>query len=175
MILTEKEVLQILMTWRHRVEAAAWVVVRDSHASEDIFQNVALKALTRDVSFESESAVLSWAFITARREGIDWLRRRRRETPEIGVELIDLMCLEWLTRDPGGARVEALRECLERVPEESRQLLRWRYFEGRPCQEVARMVGVKLDALYKRLSRLHESLRDCVESRLPPLPREEQA
>lgn len=69
MQLTSEEVLQMLMKWRTRVSAAAWTVVRDAHAAEDIFQNVALKAMTKDVRFESEAALLSRAFILARREG----------------------------------------------------------------------------------------------------------
>ena len=48
MKLSEEEILQCLMRSRTRVSAAAWVVVSDSHAAEDIFQNVALKAMTRD-------------------------------------------------------------------------------------------------------------------------------
>ena len=74
-----------------RIAAAAWVVVRDAHAAEDIFQNVALKALTKEVSFEAEGAVLSWAFITARREGIDWLRRHRKESTGLDPEILDLL------------------------------------------------------------------------------------
>jgi len=80
MTISEQDILRTLMKSRDRIAAAAWVVVRDAHAAEDIFQNVALKALTKEISFEAEGAVLSWAFITARREGIDWLRRHRKES-----------------------------------------------------------------------------------------------
>jgi RNA polymerase sigma factor (sigma-70 family) len=90
MNLSEPEILQALMKSRTRLSAAAWVVARDTHAAEDIFQNVALKAMTREVSFESEGALLSWAFITARREGIDWLRRQRREALGLGEEILEL-------------------------------------------------------------------------------------
>lgn len=83
MTLSEHEVLQTLMQARVRISAAAWLTVHDTHAAEDIFQNVAVKALTRDLSFDGRSALLSWAFITARREGIDWLRRHRRETSSL--------------------------------------------------------------------------------------------
>ena len=65
-MLSEPDILQTLMKWRTRVSAAAWVVVRDAHAAEDVFQNAALKAMPREVSFENESALMSWAFITAR-------------------------------------------------------------------------------------------------------------
>lgn len=166
-MLSDPQILQVLMRLRTRVSAAAWVVVRDAHAAEDIFQNVALKAMTREVSFETDSALRSWAFITARREGIDWLRRHRREAG-LDADVLDLLEREWQAA-PGaadGARIDALRDCLESAPEASRHLLKLRYFDGYSCEEVARQMGVGLDAVYKRVSRLHRSLKECVEGKL---------
>ena len=174
MPLSEKDILQTLMTWRHRVSAAAWVVVRDAHAAEDIFQNVALKAMTRDVSFDAEGALLSWAFITARREGLDWLRKHRRETVGLEPGLLELLDGEWTHAPAGNARTDALRDCLDATPEESRRLLKLRYFDGHSCDEVADRMGVGLNAIYKRISRLHESLRMCIEGKLAmPAPQPE--
>lgn len=168
MNLSEPEILQALMKSRTRLSAAAWVVVRDTHAAEDIFQNVALKAMTRQVSFESEGALLSWAFITTRREGIDWLRRQRREALGLGEEILELLEQEWQAAPahPAGARIDALRECLAAAPQSARQLLRLRYFEGYSCEEVADHMGIGLNAIYKRISRLHESLRNCIQGKL---------
>lgn len=173
MNLTEQQILQTLMKWRTRISAAAWVVVRNAHAAEDIFQNVALKAMTREVSFETDSALLSWAFVTARREGIDWLRKHRREAVCLDAEIFDLLENEWQAARaaPCGARVEALRDCLESAPESSRLLLKLRYFDGYNCEEVARKMGIRLDAIYKRVSRLHESLKNCIEDKLAALGR----
>ena len=162
------DILRTLMKSRDRIAAAAWVVVRDAHAAEDIFQNVALKALTKEVSFEAEGAVLSWAFITARREGIDWLRRHRKESTGLDPEILERLEQEWLseTAHHGKVRMEALRACLKTLPEKSSRLLRLRYFEGYSCGEVAKKLGTGLNAVYKRLSRLHEGLKECIELRL---------
>lgn len=168
MKLDEQTVLQSLMKWRTRVSAAAWVVVHDAHAAEDIFQNVALKAMTRDVRFETEGALMSWAFITARREGIDWLRRHRRETTGIEPEVLDLIEQEWQSEPAaaGGARIEALQDCLASAPESARRLLKLRYFDGCSCEEVAEQMGLGLTAIYKRVSRLHESLKQCIDRKM---------
>ena len=168
MNLTEPGILQTLMKWRTRVSAAAWVVVRDAHAAEDIFQNVALKAMTREVSFENEAALMSWAFITARREGIDWLRRHQHETLCLDAEILGLLENEWQSEvaHPAGAKVEALQDCLAAAPESARRLLKLRYFDGYSCEEVAEHMGLGLNAIYKRVSRLHESLKDCIEGKL---------
>jgi RNA polymerase sigma-70 factor (ECF subfamily) len=168
MKLGEQEVLQCLMKWRTRVSAAAWVVVRDAHAAEDIFQNVALKAMTREVSFENEAALMSWAFITARREGIDWLRRHQRETLCLDAELLELLEHEWQSEaaHPAGSKSVALQDCLAAAPESARRLLKLRYFDGYSCEEVAERMGLGPNAIYKRVSRLHESLKDCIEGKL---------
>ena len=168
MSLKEQDILQTLMAWRTRVSAAAWVIVRDTHAAEDIFQNVAIKAMTSEVSFETAGALLSWAFITARREGIDWLRRHKRETLCLDTEILELLEHEWQSEPspPTGERMEALQDCLEAAPESSRRLLKLRYFEGYSCEEVAEQMGISLNTIYKRVSRLHESLKGCIEGKL---------
>lgn len=104
--------------------------------------------------------MLSWAFITARREGIDWLRRHRKESTGLDSEILDLLEQEWLseTARHGAARMEALRACLKALPEKSGRLLRLRYFEGNSCGDVAKKLGTGLNAVYKRLSRLHKGL-----------------
>lgn len=171
MALPEQDVLRILMRSRTRVSAAAWLLVHDMQASEDIFQNVALKAITKEVDFQVEAEVLSWAFITARREAIDWLRKRDNRKMMLSEEVAELICQDWADEPPShrDERVEALRGCLESMPERSQDLLKLRYFEGRSCDDVAERLGVGVDAIYKRLSRLHHRLRDCVETRLDSL------
>jgi len=168
MTLSEHDILQTLLKSRDRISAAAWVIVRDAHTAEDIFQNVVLKALTKEVSFEVRGAVLSWAFITARREGIDWLRRHGKELTGLDSGIMELLEHEWLseTANRGERRIEALRACLKTLPEKSCLLLQLRYFEGNSCTEVARRLGAELNAVYKGLSRLHRGLRECVELRL---------
>ena len=167
-MLSEPDILQSLMKARTRLSAAAWLVVRDTHAAEDIFQNVTLKAMTRPVLFENEASLMSWALVTARREGIDWQRRHQRESLGIDPEILNLIDREWQSPQahPLGAKMEALQDCLAAAPESARRLLRLRYYDGHSCEEVAEKMGLELNAIYKRISRLHGSLRDCIEEKL---------
>lgn len=166
-MLDHETILKHLFEARQRLSAAAWLIVRDAQATEDLFQNVALKSVTKNVSFEHEGALLSWAMVSIKREAIDWLRKRKPETLGLKPELLDLISEEWPTHSqPEGRRMEALRECLESVPERSRQLLHLRYFDGHSCDEVAQRVGASVDAVYQRLSRLHRQLKQCVDLKL---------
>jgi RNA polymerase sigma-70 factor (ECF subfamily) len=165
--LSEQDILKRLMSQRDRVSAAAWLVVRNAHTAEDIFQNVALKAMTKEVQFESVGALMSWAFITARREGIDWLRRQKNAPICLDNTILELLEQEWADEaSAGDIRGQALRDCLEDLPAKSRDLLKQRYFDGHACEAVAEQLGVRLDAIYKRLSRLHQALKKCIETKL---------
>lgn len=170
MPLDHEAILRHLFAARQRLSAVAWLIVRDAQAAEDIFQNVALKSVTRGASFEHEGALLSWATVSAKREAIDWLRKRKNETLGLEPDVLELLDHEWQTKasQPEGARMEALRECLADVPDKSRELLELRYFEGHSCQEVAERVGAGVEAVYQRLSRLHRQLKKCVDQRLSP-------
>jgi RNA polymerase sigma-70 factor (ECF subfamily) len=170
MPLSEKEILRFLMQSRERISAAAWLVVKDAHVAEDIFQNTVLKAVTKDVSFEAEAALLSWAFITTRRDSFNWFRKHRRESVGIDEDILTLIHQDWQNDhlNPKGNRFELLRDCLEELPQKSERILRLRYFEGLSCGEIADSISITLDAVYKRISRIQNSLRKCVELKMQP-------
>ena len=156
------------MSQRDRISAAAWLIVRDAHIAEDIFQNVALKSMEKEVKFDSDGSLISWAFITARRQGIDWLRRQKNAPVSLDQTILEIIEEEWANEslDRESGRNQALRDCLDELPKKSRQLLKLRYFDGQRCEEVASAFGTKLHAIYKRLSRLHNTLKGCIESKL---------
>jgi RNA polymerase sigma-70 factor (ECF subfamily) len=170
MPLSEKEILRFLMQSRERISAAAWLVVKDAHVAEDIFQNTVLKAVTKDVSFQAEAALFSWAFITARRDSLNWCRKHGRESVGIDEDILTLIHQDWQNDhlNPKGNRFELLRDCMEELPQKSEKILRLRYFEGLSCGEVADSISITLDAVYKRISRIQNSLRKCVELKMQP-------
>lgn len=168
MLLTEQQILQTLMQWRTRVSASAWVIVKNTHTSEDIFQNVVLKAMTRDIAFDTEAALLSWSFITARREALDWVARNRRESRVLSGDILQRLEQTWQQQlnVSSGEKIEALRQCLDSTPEETTHILKLRYSLNFSCEEVASKMNLTVAAVYKRLSRLHSALKLCIEKKL---------
>ena len=167
--LSQEDIVRALLSARPRLSASIWVMLRDSQSAEDIFQNVSVKALTKGAIFEHEGALLSWAHITARREALDFLRKRRPESL-LDHDVLEILDTEWRLEGhiSSGGRMEALQDCLEKMPNHARRLLELRYFEGHSCLEVAEMLGLGIDAVYQRLSRLHRALKDCIEQKLNP-------
>ena len=167
MALSQEDVVRTLLAARTRISASAWMVAHDAQAAEDIFQNLSVKALAGGSTFDGEAQLVSWAHITARHEALNWVRSRKGRALSLDEAVLDLVCSEGESGVPKeGARIEALRGCLEGLPGGSRELLDLRYTEERSCADIAKLLGMGLEAVYQRLSRLHRALKDCTERKL---------
>jgi RNA polymerase sigma-70 factor (ECF subfamily) len=168
MALTQEEIIRTLLGARSRLVAAAWLVVRDAHVAEDIFQSMTIKAIDGRSEFEREAALISWAFVTTRHEALRSVRDRRHRAVVLESSALDLLDAEWAQGSSGALRdrIDALEQCLGELPEDARRLVELRYYDQRSCSEVASVLRLGLQAVYQRLSRLHRALRSCVEGRL---------
>ena len=81
---------------------------------------------------------------------------------ELALDALDTR-LEELA-DSQRQRVEAMRVCVENLPEDSRYLLRIRYDEGRKGAELSRLLRRNEAAIYKALSQILQKLeRNVIE------------
>ncbi len=168
MTLAQDDIVRALMTERMRISTSIYIIVRDAHVAEDIFQNVTVKALSGKAVFEHPSQLFSWAQITARHEALNWLRDRKKRSATFDPSVLELLTADIASRNSHLHidQLEALRECMAKLPEGSQNLLEMRYFEERPCTEVSQVMKLGLDTVYQRLSRLHKSLRLCIARQL---------
>ena len=81
-------------------------------------------------------------------------------------ETIEALLRAYDRTDAAADRADALRACVERLPEKSRRLLELRYEDDLPCDEIAARVGSSIDAVYQNLSRIRGRLEECVRRRL---------
>jgi RNA polymerase sigma-70 factor (ECF subfamily) len=64
--------------------------------------------------------------------------------------------------DLAHAMQERLDLCLGQLSEKNRQLIEWRYAEGRSSLEIARLLSTNDNAIRIALMRLRNALRDCM-------------
>ena len=166
--MNEEEVVSVLLQDRVRICAILWMMVHDSHTTDDLFQDVVVKALKSRDTFHDATHLSRWARTTARHRAIDHLRHRNIRTKVLNERALDLMeaHIDNQTRSSLDGRIDALRDCLQNLPERSRRLLERRYHHQEKATEIAHDRGVSAEALYQQLSRLQRSLRQCVETRL---------
>ncbi|HPD16809.1 MAG TPA: sigma-70 family RNA polymerase sigma factor [Planctomycetota bacterium] len=160
--------LRLLLQHETEVRAFVGSLVRDRHVREDVFQEVALALWAQFERYDVRRSFGAWA----RGIAANKILQRRHQDRRFPVTLSDTAVLSVLAAfdrtEEGNAssRLEALRECLQKVPEPARQLLALRYERGLPCAEIARQTRRTLDAVYQALSRLRSALEECIRRRL---------
>jgi RNA polymerase sigma-70 factor (ECF subfamily) len=83
-----------------------------------------------------------------------------------------LCAVPYACDDAWEARRHALASCVEKLPEEDRNLLLRRYQRGEKVKNLAAELGVEPNTLSKRLERVRAALGKCIEDALKEEPRD---
>jgi len=159
---------------RHRLGAFVNGLLRDSHAAEDVLQEVWVRLaaeLGKGTRLENQAA---WCRGVAR----NLIRKHweRRQTAKVVAD--DTVLEAFLERveesfaetdgatDEWAARQQALNECVAALPERMRRMISLRYESRASIEEIAAAVGQKFEAVTKALYRVRRALLECVERKL---------
>jgi len=142
-------------------------IVRDIHMAEDVFQDVCVKAIKHHETFKDSLHLTKWSRRVARNRSIDCLRQKENRNlllREGALELHETHSSEECN-DLTFKKLEVLRGCMRKMTPYSREIIRLRYTEELPGTRVASILNRKVDTIYKALTRIHTTLRSCVNRR----------
>lgn len=147
--------------------------VRETADIFDLVQEIFIRAWQGLAQLDSPAAFPRWLNGIAKHVVHDHLRQRHYRNSDCQLRLDEdmLALLPLSDANPQhdeleAAAVQALRRCLGDLPQSNRDLLRWRFVEGRQVRHIARELTRKETAISMALIRLRERLQDCVQRRL---------
>jgi RNA polymerase sigma-70 factor, ECF subfamily len=118
----------------------------DGHLAEDAVQEAFAKACKCIASLKNPARFTAWLAAICRNQALEILRKNpplqslgERDFPK-----------EMLEEDQD---VEEVRNILNELPAETRELLYLRYRDDRGCQEIADLLEISLEAVHGRLKR----------------------
>ncbi|MEM0970679.1 MAG: sigma-70 family RNA polymerase sigma factor, partial [Verrucomicrobiota bacterium] len=161
------------MLIEHRATLLGYLLscLRHHADAEDLFQEVSLAATNSASQLRDRDGFLPWAREIARRRVLAHYRKSKRLTP-IDPELASRLAETAADMDKVHdvpARIEALRECLELLPQESRKVIKLRYEDHRRrVESIAEQFDRSVQATYAILKRSRLALRDCVTAKMSP-------
>lgn len=145
------------------VESVIW----NRHDAEDVAQEVAYKAGRGFATYDPEQPFVAWVMGIARNEVKMHLRKRSRDRHTFGDDLLDLLADSAIkAHDELNPRASALRECMKKLPEPAKALMRMRYAEQEQAPTLAQRLGLSLNAVHQRLKRIRTALSNCIDKRL---------
>ena len=139
------------------VRAVCLANARNIHDAEDIAQEALLRAVSGLRKLRDEGAVGKWVLRIARNTCVDHYRKMRKT----------VSLSESVAAEKGDAEmVSGLHKAVAALPRKYREVIRLYYMDGRKCDSVGQLLGIRAAAVRKRLARarlmLHEALREDV-------------
>jgi RNA polymerase sigma-70 factor, ECF subfamily len=155
---------------RDLIQANIAALVRDTVLAEDVFQEVWLRFESVTRRGEVIESVPKWCRTAARLVAMEFWREQRRQIMVPDQELLSLIEKAYGEQDgredQWRHKAEALRLCIDELPQRSRDLINRRYFHGDAVAALALQFGQSAGSVKTALCRLRLALSECARKRL---------
>ncbi len=146
------------------VYAVALARTRNHADAEDIVQDAFVQAYTNLNKLREPGKFCGWVTTIARNSAARLLVRKKRESNSLDMRT---MTPEPKSPDPAQSELHAiLRNQLNELDEDAREVLLMHYFAGYSAREIAVRLEISRDAALKRLQRSREKLAGAVLEKL---------
>ena len=153
--------------YQHMIVGFCVKVLDDVERAEEMAQEIFLAAYQAMPHFRHDASIRTWLFAIARKQCLqasrNLYRRRRIERQHQG------SIADSVHRDPASlpgdepeTRLRLVRQSLSQLPTAERALLMMRYDTGLQVAEVARILGVSVSSVRRRLTRALQRLREAM-------------
>jgi RNA polymerase sigma-70 factor (ECF subfamily) len=161
--LSQEQFMRLFLQSEREILRYVMAIVPNVADARDIVQETALALWKGIDKYDPSRPFIPWACRFALNEARMFLRtdgRRRRLRDEVA-GLLEARRVE--IAPELDARRSHLRDCLERLPEEHRRLIRSYYFDDETIAAIAAEAGRTTEAIYKALQRIRTALEQCIE------------
>lgn len=132
---------------------------------EDIAQQVFLEFMAKEQQWDLSADLRPLLATMTRHVALRLWRERTRQQPETVQKLAEHIRQLVEERDAPPRyqdEIILLRNCLQKLPEKSRELIELHYYEDVRTPQIAAQVNMSADTVCRALSRVREKLRDCI-------------
>jgi len=139
--------------------------------AEDLAHETFRVALTKGADPRKGSDLGAWLRSIARNLVRNHIRKQRRGRVVLQEGLLEAAEKHFVATgsdrdDAWAARRQALLACLEKLPADERDLIRRRYERQEQVRQMADELAVEPNTLSKRLERIRDHLRECINATL---------
>jgi RNA polymerase sigma-70 factor (ECF subfamily) len=158
--------LPLFIRSERRIYAYIITLVPRRADADDLLQEASLVMWDKFDAASPPSDFLAWGRRIAYHKVLDFYKKSRRL--QSSLSQLFLQRISESAADPGLVpqledRREALAACVEKLSPRGRELLTCRFIEGATTQTTAERVGRSVEAVYKSLAKLRQTLFQCVQ------------
>jgi RNA polymerase sigma-70 factor (ECF subfamily) len=147
---------------------ASWLI-RDEHEAEDLVQEAYLRALKSFAGFHGADG-RAWLLTIVRNTCYTWLKGKRTHGPTAAFnEEVHGLADDTTTPETlalGREERQSVRQAVEALPAEFREVVVLRELEGLSYQDIAAIAGIPIGTVMSRLARARERLKLLLSDRV---------
>jgi RNA polymerase sigma-70 factor (ECF subfamily) len=140
------------------VYSVAYKVLGDVGLAEDAAQQTFVQAWRAASTYDPDRALGAWLAAIARRVAIDVYRRERRHRDAENIDPSDARLVSLPPSVDQISDVWEVRQALDELPDQDRQLLRLQHYDELTQSEIAEQLAIPIGTVKSRSSRAHRRL-----------------
>ena len=144
---------------------ARWLT-RNEDDAQDVVQEAYLRAFRFFDGFKGGDGK-AWLLAVVRNTCLTWRRRQKNTLAEVAFDETAHASDRTVTAEAGlveAAKMAPLRDCIESLPVEYREIIVMRELEELSYREIAEAAAVPIGTVMSRLARARKRLEECVRS-----------
>ncbi len=159
--------VRLLSTQERMLSAYVMTLVPHPQDADDILQNAKVVMWRSFSQFRPGTNFGAWSRKVAFHQVLSYRKRKQRDKLQFSDEFLKLVAEEIdNSAEHLEQRQQLLNQCLARLPEDHREVMRLRYHEGLEIETMATRLNRTVAALYRLLSRVRHNLHECVTQNL---------
>jgi len=157
----EKEAFSgIVERYRKRAFLTAYAIVHNEQDAWDLSQEAFIRAYRNLKKFDLKRPFYPWFYRILKNRCLSFLRKRK-QLAEVSIE--GMFGLKTSEIDHDQARL--VRECVEKLPETAREILKLRYYQGYSYREIADMLEKPMGSVMSGLFYARKKLKELLEEK----------
>ena len=165
--LTEADFMRLLLQHENALRAFSRSLLPGWDAVDDVTQDASVIMWQKLSQLDDEEGFLPWGKVIVRFHCYRYLEQKKRKGAVFSNELVAILAdeAEQINEAEHSKRRRALESCLGKLSDPERELVLAPYLHHGRITELAEHGGTSANALYKKLGRLRDRLRNCVKER----------
>ncbi len=159
--------VQSLTGVQSRLYAYICSLLGESAGARDVLQETNLALWDKARDYDPSRPFLPWAYKVAYLQVLAYRKRCARNRLLFDDHLVKELAEQVTSRDDDlDLRLEALGDCMGRLPGPRRELMDLRYLHGETVEQIAKRLRKATNVVAASLYRIRKALLECIESRL---------
>jgi RNA polymerase sigma-70 factor (ECF subfamily) len=165
----EKLFLQLFLQNERRLLAYILTLLPHRADADDVLQEASLVMWDKFDAEQPPHDFAAWGCRIAYFKVLDCYKKSQRSRVRFSQAMLERLAETAIEQADAlrlDERRQALADCIQRLGSRDQDLLTRRFAQGATTQSTAAQVGRSVDAVYKALARIRQTLFDCVSKRL---------